>query len=494
MRPSRGHRSLRASPRSQTGRSARRRSIFGRLGLVASVAGLTLTACASGASAATGSSKGADPKPASACGLAAFSTARKPVTVNFWHAFVSSNNTWLVSTINQFNSSQDKVHVNLLQFPSYQALFTKYLAGLSTGDVPDVGEFEETTVQQLVDSNSMLPVQTCINASHYALTDYVKRALSYYSYRGVQESMPWAVSNVVLFFNVDDFRKAGLDPTKPPTTLQQVQQDAQRIVASGAATHGIALPEQPYDLEHLLAKSGGQLVNNGNGRSARATRADLTSSTSLKIWTWWNHMVTSGLAINTGPNPNGIDHLLALGTGAAAMTFEASSAIGPIEAVLNSGQYKGVSVAAAPLPGLTTGGGVPVGDGSLWISAKSPPATRAAAWELIQFLDSPAEQASMAAACGYAPVRTSATKVPVLVAKWSADPSFRVAYEQLTSGAVNNANLGSLIGDYQGVRNAIRDGMVQMLSSHLSPSAAAQYAEQEANMAIDTYNERVGAG
>ena len=188
---------------------------------------LVLFACSTGASGATrGSSKGGDPPLAAECGLAAFDKAPKPVTINFWHAFVSSNNTWLVATINQFNNSQHDVHVNLLQFPSYQDLLTKYLAGLSTGDVPDVGEFEETTVQKLVDSNSTIPVQACIDASHYALTDYVKRALSYYSYRGVQESMPWAVSNVVLYYNTEDFIKAGLNPANPPATLQQVQQDA----------------------------------------------------------------------------------------------------------------------------------------------------------------------------------------------------------------------------------------------------------------------------
>ena len=444
--------------------------------------------------AASNASAAGNAPPASECGLAALAKAKKPVTIDFWHAFVSSNNTWLVATINQFNSSQDEVHVNLLQEPSYQDLFTKYKAGLISGDLPDVAEFEETTVQQLMDSKTTIPVQACIDASHYSLTDYVKRALAYYSYGGVQQSMPWAVSNVVLFYNTEDFVKAGLNPAQPPTTLAQVRQDSERIVASGAAKHGIALHEEPYDLEHLLAKSGGELVNNGNGRVSRTTRAELNSPTALKIWQWWDSMVTSGLALDTGSNENSIDHLLALGTGEAAMTFEASSAIGPIEQILNSGQYPGVHVAAAPLPALTTGGGVPVGDGSLWIPAHASPAQRGAAWKLIEFLDSPAEQASMAAACGYAPVRVSATTLPVLTAKWKADPSFRVAYEQLTTGNLNNANLGSLIGDYQGVRNSIRDGMVQMLSNHLSPTAAAQYAEQEANGDITYYNERIGAG
>ena len=270
--------------------------------------------------------------------------------------------------------------------------------------------------------------------------------------------------------------------------------DSQKIVASGAATHGISLHEQPYVFEFLLAKSGGQYVNNDNGRSARATRANLTSPTAMQIWQWWNDMVRSGLALDTGSDPNNFDHLIALAVGNAAMTFEASSAIGPIEAVLSTGQYPGVQLATAPLPALTTGGGVPVGDGSLWISKHSSPAKRAAAWKLIQYLDSPAEQASLAAEGGYVPVRLSATSVPVLANRWVQDPNYRVGFTQLTTGALSNANIGSLIGDYQGVRNSVLDGLVQMLSNHQSPQAAAAIAEQEANAKIQGYNARVGSG
>jgi len=428
----------------------------------------------------------------SACGLSALSRARTPVQITMWHTMTQTNNTWLENAVGQFNSAQSKVHVTLVQQPDYPSEFVKYKAGLSSGDLPDVVQFEDTTVQQLVDSQSTVPVQDCIAASHYSLNDYLPRALAFYRYHGVQQSMPWSVSNVIMYYNPVAFEKAGLNPDDPPQTFAQVTSDSKKIVASGAATHGVALPGKPYVFEFLLAKSGGEYVNNGNGRIARATRADLTSPTALKVWRWWKQMLTSHLAVATGSDPNNIDHLIAIATGHAAMTFEASGVIGPAEAVLASGQYPGVKIRTAPLPALTTGGGVPVGDGSLWITAHASLAQRAAAWKVIQYLDTPQEQASLAAESGYVPIRMSATKLPVLMSKWASDPNYEVGYAQLTSGKLSNANIGSLIGDYQGVRNAVADGIEQMVANSMSPQAAASFAENEANTAIQTYNSRIG--
>jgi sn-glycerol 3-phosphate transport system substrate-binding protein len=466
-------------------------SIAGALFFIATVA----VSCPGGSeeAAAAGAPSATKIVP-SACGLSALAAAHTPVQITMWHTMTQTNNTWLENTVGQFNSSQSKVHVTLVQEPDYPSEFVKYKAGLSSGDLPDVAQFEDTTVQQLVDSHSTVPVQDCIAASHYSISDYLPRALAFYRYHDVQQSMPWSVSNVIMYYNPVAFEKAGLNPDDPPQTFAQVTADSKKIVASGAATHGLALPGKPYVFEFLLAKSGGQYVNNGNGRIARATQADLTSPTALKVWSWWKRMLTSHLALATGSDPNNIDHLIAIATGHAAMTFEASGVIGPAEAVLASGQYPGVKIRTAPLPALTTGGGVPVGDGSLWITAHASLAQRAAAWKLIQYLDTPQEQASLAAESGYVPIRVSATKLPILVNRWASDPNYEVGYEQLTSGQLSYANIGSLIGDYQGVRNGVADGIEQMVANKMSSQAAASFAEGEANAAIQSYNSRIGAG
>ena len=66
----------------------------------------------------------------------------------------AANLTELERQIAAFEATQDKVRVNLVDQTGYRESFEKYKAGLSSGDLPDLGQFEETTVQQLLDSES----------------------------------------------------------------------------------------------------------------------------------------------------------------------------------------------------------------------------------------------------------------------------------------------------------------------------------------------------
>lgn len=427
------------------------------------------------------------------CGLPQLERAKKPVEILFWHSMIRSNLDWLKAATKAFNESQDEVHVKLAQQPNYQDTFTKYKAGLQSGDLPDLVQMEETVVQQMIDSRSTVPAQACIEAARYDTSAYLPRALAYYSSGGVQRAMPWAISNPILFYDKAKFAKAGLDPNKPPRTLAEVRAASQQLVDKKVVKHGITLKIAPYIYEFLLAKSGGEYVNHGNGRTSRADQANLTSPVSRSVLRWWKSMVDSKLALNTGADPNNIDHLLALTNDTAAMTIEASGAIGPIAAVLSSGQFGKIELAAAELPSLHGGGGVPVGDGALWIPSASSKVKRAAAWTFAEYLLSAKQQAGLAVAGGYAPIRVDATKDPKLVALWKDQPAYRVAYDQLLAGRVTTANVGSLIGDYQGVRDALRDGMIRMLRNGDSVDTATSQAKAQADIAIQEYNDRVGA-
>lgn len=466
----------------------------GLVRVVAAVAvfALALAACGGGddSGGSSGSPTTAPKVDASQCGLDALAKAKKPVTITFWHTMTRANETWLKQTVQSFNTSQSDVRVKLVAQPSYQDALTKYKAGLRTGDLPDLAQLEETTVQVMLDSQSTIPMQACVDADHYSLDDFLPRSLAYYSSGDVLDAMPWSVSNPVLFYDAAAFRKAGLDPNKPPKTFDEVKAYAQQIVDKGVAKHGIALRIEPYIFEYLYAKSGGTYVNNGNGLQSRATAANLDTPTASKIWTWWKDMVGSGLALNTGSTPGNIDHMLAIGNHDAAMTFEACGVLGTVRQVLQSGEFKGVEVAAAPLPELQAGGGVPVGDGALWIPKGRSPEKRAAAWQFVKYLVDAKQQASLSMAGGYVPIRQSATEEPALKAAWAKDASFRAGYDQLIAGKVTAANSGSRIGDYQGVRDAVRDGLDAMLRGK-TPAAALKQAQAAATAKIQAYNSRV---
>ena len=66
--------------------------------------------------------------------------------------------------------------------------------------------------------------------------------------------MPFNVSNPILYYDKNAFRAAGLDPEKPPTTLDEVKADAQKIKDAGYET-GFGLKLNPWYLEQWSAKA-----------------------------------------------------------------------------------------------------------------------------------------------------------------------------------------------------------------------------------------------
>ena len=431
-----------------------------------------------------------------ACPLSALAKAQHPVQITAWHALTQANATALQAATDQFNSSQSQVHVTLVNQPQYNDTQEKFVAGLSTGDLPDVAQIQDTGLQQMIDTHAILPVQSCINAAHYSsqLSDFIPRTLSYWTVKGVLYGMPFNVSNPVFFYNKTAFQKAGLDPNSPPQTLNQVMVDAQKLKASGAVTQaGYGLKTDPSDLEEWVAKAGEAYVNNGNGRQARATTAIFDATAAKQVFAWMSKMVSSGLAVvNNDQNTEAYNNLLGIGNGNQAMTIDSSATLGTITQLLNSGQYPNVNLGVGAMPGPSGPGGVLVGGAAFYIVNKSSPAKQAAAWEYLKFLDSPQTQATFGAATGYVPIRKSSVTLPAMQQLWAKIPGYKVAYDQLVTGPSNTATAGPVIGDYQGVRDAVRNAEEAMFSNGVKSNTALAQAVKNATAAIQAYNARVG--
>src|SRR4029079_5034348 len=138
-----------------------------------------------------------------------------------------------------------------------------------------------------------------------------------YETTGVQWSMPFNVSNPVLFYNKSAFERAGLDPEKPPLTLDELRTVCEQLVASGAGGTGIALDSGVdsgggWFLEQWFARANELYADNGNGRLAPATRGLFDGATGVQLLTAVQSLVQDGLAVTVGDNPNGQDALLKL--------------------------------------------------------------------------------------------------------------------------------------------------------------------------------------
>ena len=290
---------------------------------------LAFAACGGGSSGSGGGGGGTTASGLPACPLGALKKATKPVQVTFWHALTRANEQVLQTLTSRFNSSQSDVKVTLVNQIGYKENLEKYRAGLGGTDLPDVIQVEDTATQQMIDTQSILPAQSCIKADKYDTTDFVKRVLDRYTVNNVLWPMPFNVSNPVFFYDKNAFRAAGLDPEKPPTTLEEVKADAKKIADLAAYESGFGMKLDPWYLEQWSAKADKLYVNHENGRKARATATVFDNATGVDIFTWMNDMVKSGVAkTNSADGPSSYDNLLGIRSKAVGMTIDSSATLG----------------------------------------------------------------------------------------------------------------------------------------------------------------------
>ena len=319
-----------------------------RLSPLVAAALFVTTLSGTAASGAIGPSAPAGAASLPSCNLKALTNHQGVVDITFWESASEANLTVLQGITTAFNSSQSKVHVTLVTQAGYDDTWTKYLAGLSSGQLPDAVMLEDQRTQAAIDTGSFLPVQSCMNAAKYPTSDYLPRPLAYWKVNGVQWGLPFAVSAPILYYNENAFTKAGLNPNDPPATLPQMLTDAKALKASGS---GMGLVLDPWHLETWLATANQLFVNNSNGRSARATTAAFESKTAVSVFSQLSSLVRSGDATtNPSTGPDEFDNLLGIGSGKYGMTIETSAALGTVTQLLAGGKYANVKLGISAFP------------------------------------------------------------------------------------------------------------------------------------------------
>jgi sn-glycerol 3-phosphate transport system substrate-binding protein len=475
-----------ASSRSSSFDSAWR---FGRREFLGGVAllgasGAALAACGSPSSSKASTSTTS--LPSFPLGAAAKASS-KPVQITLWHSMTSANLTTLTAMTNQFNSSQSDVHVNLVNQNSYTDTLSAYTAALSGGTLPDIVQMQTTELQFMIDSESIVPIQSAVDADHYDFSDHIPSVVEFFRVKGVLYAMPFNVSSNVLYYDKKAFTAAGLDPSSPPTSLNALRAAAEKIVSSGTEKYGMSLKVTDSDFELLLALADGELVNNDNGRSARATAVSFDDAKGKAIFEWWGGMLDDKLAQPTSNTT--YDNLFAIGNRIAPMTWETSAALGTILSVLNSYPQVGLGIGPFLTPS-SSGGGVFIGGAGMYMVSKSPPERQDATWQYLKFLNEPVQQATWAVGTGYIPIRKSSTTLPAVAKAWNAVPGYRVPYDQILASPVDPATAGAVAGPFNQVSNDINNAITS-LASGVHPDTALAQCANACNQAISSYNSRL---
>jgi sn-glycerol 3-phosphate transport system substrate-binding protein len=417
-----------------------------------------------------------------------------PVQIEIWHSEPAANEDTLKRMIDRFNASQDEVVVRPVYQGSPEDLMTKLMASTGSGQVPAIAEMMETYIQRLVDSGFVAPVQDFVDRENYDLSDLDERAVQSYTVRGKLWGVPFCVDIPLLYYNKLVFKEVGLDPERPPQTLEELRQYSQKILKRDASGNversGVSIAVTLWT-EQIFAQQGDLLVDMNNGHDGRATKVLFDDDTGRRFFQWWHDMVDEGLAFNVGRNPAGADNYLAVASGRAAMTFGYAGALRSLVSALEKG-VEGVEIGVGPMPGFADGTGstllLPHG---LWILNLRPQEEQEAAWKFLKWFLEPEQQAEWFAGSGQLPVSRSSVELPAAQGVVAQYPLFETALEQYMGVPANPASLGVILGPFPEVRKAIEDGVEEMLVGGKDPTQALEDAADRANQAIEKYNERV---
>ena len=420
-------------------------------------------------------------------------TLAEPTKFQFWFAMSGAPGEATIEIVKRFNAAQPHCTCELAPQDSLDDTLAKLKSGLPSKEVPALAQISNLSTQVLLDWQAVTPMQSYIDRDKFDLTDFEPNLLAYYTVGGKLYSMPFNTSNPILYYNMDAFKAAGLDPEKPPRTYAQVTEAAKKLTKQGAdgkvAMYGYSMAIYGWFFEELLAASGALYLDNGNGRDARATRAVFNSAEGVKILTWWKEGFDAGIFGNLG-RPTA-DTEKAFDAQQIAMFIDSTAVL---RARVDAAQGKfelGTGFLPRPDEAAFSKSGPIIGGASVYILKDRPDAEKDCAWEFVKFLVSPDTQAYWHTASSYYPVTKKAYEVKE-DKDWGAKyPQFNAAVDQLHMAPNTRQTQGALTGVMPGARARIENTIGEVLQGKATPQQSLDNAAVDVTKLITDYNKTV---
>jgi len=455
----------------------------------------------SNGTAEDGSTIAADLPP---CPVEALAGAASPVDVRVWYALGGKTEETLKAQVAAYNASQSKVVVQAEnQGPAYEELLRKFESGIPSNDLPDLIVSEDTSTQFMVDSGTVLPAQSCLDAEGMSTDGYVQTAVDHYSVDGALYPASANLSNILTYYNKNHFRRASLDPEKAPTTLAEVRTMAETIKAAGIADKPVIIKLDSWLIETQLTGDKVAMVDNENGfGTGETTQGVFDNAQTTELFSWLRDMKNDGLLQPVPATENQAGHYLAMANQTASITIETSTAATSVKAFLGGDTDIGgidagpvdlaaLDFGAGEVFGVTGPGKAQIGGGVWFMTNTNPDVNQSASWAFMKWWNEVDQQVTWNLEGSYLPFVTATVEDPRVKTYWEDDLAGRwlaIAYEQMVDG-VNPDFTGPRIGPYDKFRTAMRNGMDSLVFENTDPAAAVATANEETTAAIAEYND-----
>ncbi len=379
--------------------------------------------------------------------------------------------------IEQFEQQNPDIDVNAIYAGNYNDARMKALAALKSGQPAQLSVMFSIDVHELKDLDAIVPFDEVVQ------TDEERQWLNSF-YPALMENgkvgdttwgIPFQRSTIVMYYNKDAFRDAGLNPEQPPKNWDELAEMGQQLVKADTNGQverwGAMIPSTgyPYWMFGALAKQNGEVLMNSAGNETYFNNPAV-----VEALQYWRDLGSQYKVMPQGTIEWGTLRQNFLEQKTAIMWHST----GNLTAVKKNADF---DFGVAMLPARKQFGS-PTGGGNFYLFKKSTDEERRAALKLVRFMTSPEQAASWSIATGYMGVSPASYQTQSLNEYVQTFPPAAVARDQLEYATAELAT-------HQAgrVRKLLDDAIQSVLNGQAEPQAALDSAQKQAKRILSRY-------
>jgi len=160
-------------------------------------------------------------------GCAAKAEREGPVRITYWEKWTKFEGKACADMVAAFNEEyKGRIEVKLVTVSQIER---KLLVAIAGGNPPDVAGSYTFCVYPYADRNALLLLDERLKKAGITRDDYIPVYWDMCEHRGKMWALPTTPATLALHWNKRLFREAGLDPERPPRTIEELDEYAEKL-------------------------------------------------------------------------------------------------------------------------------------------------------------------------------------------------------------------------------------------------------------------------
>jgi len=413
-----------------------------------------------------------------------------PIELQWWHAMTSVNGDRINKIAADFNAMQSDYKVTPVFKGSYAETMTAAIAAYRAGNAPNIVQvFEVGTATMMAAKGAVKPVyQLMADAGEpFDPATYLPAVTAYYSTPdGKMLSFPFNSSTPVVYWNKDAFKKAGLDPDKPPATWPDTFAAAKKLRGAGLACGFTSAWVSWVQIENFSAWHNIPIGTKTNGLGGFDTELQINNATVVR------HIGNLADAEKDKSFDYGgrtTEPTAKFISGDCGMLQDSSGSYGAVK----KGVQFGFGVTQLPyypdVPGAPQNS--IIGGASLWVMGGKKPEEYKGIAKFFTYLSSTAVQQTWHQDTGYLPITKAAYDATKASGFYDKNPGTEIAILQMTGKPPTENSRGLRFGNMVQIRDVIAEDLEAAFSGKMDAKAAMDDAVSRGNAILRQFQKNV---